>query len=389
MTAIDDTLASSALNRTFSFAMIIGTLMPMAIFAIFARPYDPEDMALSNQLLWFVMFFARGHVGLTYLMYLDRSFATVLRQHRLRMIVMPVLILTLLPLVLMTSDLLFYSAIYVTLAWNIWHFNKQNLGIYSLISIAEGRPSPTMTERRLINAAALLGIAGGYPMLFPGQFNESFFHPWLVEAGNLAVYPFVAVAVCAVGYMFRNWARYSPTKAAFYLISIMLYAMVFVVRAVYPADGFAFAMGQGVGHAIQYTIIVYLVTSSASGAGRLVIEQNIGERVPPLKGGTARLVGGTLITLMIFCWGLYQMKGGDAFAALDEWFGTTVFFHWIVGFAIAGLVSHFVIDAGAFRMSQRPQREWLWGRLGIPKRPARADVPQLSAPPDLATSAST
>lgn len=354
--------------------MIAATLLPMAIFAVMAQPYDPRNPALQNQLLWFVMFFARGHVGLTYLMYLDRSFGSVVREHRLRLIVLPVMILTLLPPILMTSDFLLYSAIYIVLAWNIWHFNKQNLGIYALISIAERCPAPTVTERRLINVAAISGIVGGYPMLFPGQFNDAFFHPWLVTAGNLAIFPFLVVAFYALGYLFWNRTKFTLTKAAFYLIAIMLFGMVFVVRAIYPGNGFAFAMGQGVGHAIQYTIIVYLVTVSASGAGRLLVEQNIGESVPAIRGGTARLIGGTLITLMIFCWGLYQMKGGDAFAALDQWFGTTVFLRWIAGFAVAGLVTHFVIDAGAFRLSLKPQREWLWGRLGIPKSPARVSA---------------
>jgi hypothetical protein len=366
------TTGVAALDKKFSLAMITGTLLPMAIFAVLPHPYHPGNPAMPNQLLWFVMLFARGHVGLTYLIYLDRSFAPVLRQHKLRLIVIPAMILTMLPLLLMTSDVLLHAAIYIVLAWNIWHFNKQNVGIYALISIAERRPSPTMTERRLINAAAFFGIAGTYPMLFPADFSDNFFHPWLVTGGNLALYPFAAIAASAVAYMLWHWQRYSLIKAVFYLMTIFAFGMVFVVRAIYPGNGFAFAMGQGVAHAIQYTIIVSLVTVAASGDGRLLVLRNIGETVPAGKAGIARLVGGTLITLTIFCWGLYQMKGGDALAALDQWFGTTVLLRWIVSFAVAGLVTHFVIDAGAFRLSEKPQREWLWRRLGIPKSPGGA-----------------
>jgi hypothetical protein len=345
--------------------MVIGSAVPLLLFLVLSRPNgDGANSPIENQLIWLLIFFAQGHVGMTYLMYLDRTFHSVVRERKLRFVIMPIAIFLLVPALMMSSQILFMTGSIIVIGWNIWHFNKQNLGVCSLISIAEGVPTLTSFDKYLVNAACLIAIAAHYPVALSGYFGETWIQPLLASIGSFAIYPFLAVVTLGVFHMIANHRRYTALKASFYFLALTMFGMVFIGRLYYPGNPTIVSMAYAAAHGVQYILIMYLITISAGLAGQLVIERQLGERLPQAKVNLKGAVAAIMASIALLAWGTYAVASNFWVSSQGATFGMPVT-KLIASLVIAGLFVHYVIDAGAFRLSRKEAREWMRGRIGF------------------------
>ncbi|MEU8796282.1 hypothetical protein [Spirillospora sp. NPDC048819] len=226
-------------------------------------------------------------------------------------------------------------ALLAYLAWQFFHFQKQNLGMAALAGVAQRAGSVRPLERRAI----MLAGAGGIAALLV--------HPELLQLGIDPPLRFmfpVAFAVFAVGVAIGLYAlaRRDGRPAAFtaiYLISLLFFAPVFIFDSPYAA-----VAGLTIAHGYQYLLIVGLV----SGAPRRA------------RSGLTGLCVMVAIALL----------GGIALDQASHMHGSPLLWERaLYGAYLGAVMAHFVIDAGLWRL-----------RDEFPRRFLTASVPYLLKP---------
>jgi hypothetical protein len=218
------------------------------------------------------------------------------------------------------------SFVVVYVAWQFLHYQKQNLGLSALAGVSYGAGSLRKTERRCIVLAACAGIVG----LFGKQ---QFFGHLLPVDLSATFTPAKAVFVAVIGAGIWAVARRPPETRPWqflvmYGLSLAFFAPVFIFDSTLAATG-SFAIA----HGYQYLLIVGLV---AAGHRRVVSLASL---------MAVGLVGG-LVLDRVAVW----QHGGPIASA-------------VFGASIGVVLSHFVVDAGLWRLRDRFPREFLTSRL--------------------------
>ncbi len=358
-------LPSNKLRRLFSLTMVAGTLIPILAFMLYFSLSDGKFTVAEMQLTVLIFLFGQGHVGETVLMYFDREFRGIIRNNKNRFIYIPIILIVIFPVFLSANENLFNIAMFIMIPWNLWHFSKQNIGVCALVCLAEGRPTPNNIEKHLVNASCVLAIAAHYPLGFPNPVGWVWLHEVFVRIADFAVFPYLCVLALALGNMVVHRKRYNAVTAAFFLLALTFFSMVFLARVLDPGSVLAVNIGYVTAHAIQYTVIMYLMASAAGSAGELFVKRHIDAHTTKKAFSVWRCVPGVALAAAIILWGIYRVQGDVEIAATGGFSAENFFTNWLIASATTVVFVHFVIDAGAFRLSEKPQRDWVKDRLGF------------------------
>jgi hypothetical protein len=338
-------------------------MLAVTILPVLAVPLFGAEPEISGQfdldILWVIFFFARGHVALTLLLYFDKTFIAITKNHPIRLVVAPLALLLVLPFALMADDRLLKISIFVVFVWNVWHFHRQNLGVLALVSISRRQAPPDRAFKLLANLAAIAGILSFCPRQFEAAYGDVDLPSWAGLDRLLLAICLLAIAG-AVAKAIVTWGRGSLSTLLFSTTIVGVYCIVFL----YPEDILYFAMAQATAHGLQYAIIVYCIGYSSAAAGDVVAP------APQVaKAAPAQLFYGCIVTAILFLWSLFVLKGGYLAGALDSHMGTQAVLRWVQAFAVTALFAHFVIDGGAFRLREKGQRDWMRARMGAVMSP--------------------
>lgn len=360
-----EALPNSRVRRLFSLTMVAGTLTPILAFMLYFSFSDGNYSALEMQLTVLIFLFGRGHVGETVLMYFDRDFHGIVSNHKYRFIYIPIFLIAVLPIVLSANEMLFNIALFIIIPWNLWHFSKQNVGVCALVCLAEGRPTPNNIEKHLVNASCLLAIAAHYPLGFPNPVGWVWLHEVFVRIAEFAVIPYLCVLAAAIAFMIVHRKRHNAVTASFFLLALTFFSMVFLARVLDPGSVLAVSIGYVTAHAIQYTVIMYLMASAAGSAGELIVKRQVDPHAPRKAFSLWRCIPGAALTATIVIWGIYRLQGDIEIADVGGFAPGDFFTNWLIASATTVVYVHFIIDAGAFRLSEERQRNWVKNRLGF------------------------
>jgi hypothetical protein len=356
---------SSRQRRLFSLTMIAGTLIPILAFMLFFSLSDAKYTIVEMQLTVLIFLFGQGHVGETVMLYFDKQFRGIIQNHKFRFIHIPIFLIVVFPIVLSLNEALFSIAVFIIIPWNLWHFSKQNIGVYAFVCLAEGRPTPNKIEKYLVNASCVLAIAAHYPLGFPNPVGSVWLHEWFVRIADFTVYPYLGVIALAVVMTIADRARHNVFTASFLFLALTFFSMVFLARAMGPGNVLAVNIGYVTAHAIQYTIIMYFLASAAGSAGELFVKRNDDAGAAEKRFSLWRCVPGIALAAGIGLWGMYRLHGDVEIAAVGGFSAENIFTNWLVASATTVVYVHFIIDAGAFRLSEKRQRDWVKGRMGF------------------------
>lgn len=202
-------------------------------------------------------------------------------------------------------------------AWQFFHFQKQNLGLAALAAASRGLPSLRPGERRAIVAAGAAGTCGlmAHPALLQLKV-----YPRLGTLFPLAALAFGVAVFAGVVLLLRRTPADRPTGfCVVYLMTLLFSLPVFVFASPYAAVG-----GMTIAHGLQYLLLVGLV---AAGDAR----------------GTKRMLRlGALCNLALL--------GGAALSVASHLHGAETAGRLLFGAYLGALMSHFVIDAGLWRL---------------------------------------
>jgi hypothetical protein len=312
--------------QVFLAAVSFATLFPFA-----AIPYTEHVIPDTTSALgvFFILNFVGSnfHVAATGWFYTDPAMRAHFRARPLRYLAIPALLV-------IGSAVLFQAAsmsqrsylLAAFISWQLWHYQKQNVGLLSFIAAgSDGKPL-SQWERRTLMMAAISGILGYFSVSEFGQSGLAHQLAWLHRAGG-AIYLALPVAL-AITIIKTPALRTNPLRLAFLLIGSAFFLPTFIF-----GDQHSALVGYAVAHGLQYLVFMGVVSVGRPRPGMSMV----------LLLAIATL-GAVLLNKMA--------TAGEA----------------SYGFALYGaflgvVMAHFVLDAGIWRLREPFQRGYMRERF--------------------------
>jgi hypothetical protein len=229
----------------------------------------------------------------------------------------------------------------VYFAWQLWHYQRQNLGFVALAARSSGVTGSTTKERRVImvaGGAGVVGLVSRPAALQLGVSGVSGVSSW---AWPLAVGALGASIVIGIWLLIR---RPSSDRSPA-LVGVTVMTLVFPLPLFVFTSPFASIGGMTIAHGLQYLVFVGAIAAGNAGPGRRVT-------------GVAAMV-------------VIALTFGAALATASHLHGGGAATRSIYGAYLGLVMTHFVIDAGTWRL-----------RDPIPRRLLARCVPSLLGYPD-------
>jgi hypothetical protein len=243
----------------FTAGLALATFTPLVLAPLLA-PRDSRGTAEALGVLLAVAY--AGHIAVTGWLWTLPDVREMVRTNRWRMTVLPVILVALGAIVglTMARDILDWLLLGF-FAWQFTHFQRQNLGLVTLIGAKWSAEPLTVTERRLIAIAGWCGTAGLLA------------RPTLLGLPNASLTPLVENAVtplalaglgaCTIGAVIASLRSRRPTPViCAYLTAVLFFAPVFLFTT--PA---AAVTGLVIAHGLQYICVVGWRSHTVNGGG--------------------------------------------------------------------------------------------------------------------------
>lgn len=333
---------SLPLRRWFLIGLLFATWLPIGFFLLLAPPASASG-GLSNIRSIF-LFLGTAHVPATFYFYIDKEFSSIRRSHPIRYFYVPLF------LIIATGAVFAFASVTVQAfalltywSWQAFHYGRQNLGMYAFASIAETGRAPKRTEKIVIELATILAIVGTFKVLgsavAPAYLHRSF--DYLYHFGFIA---FLAVTVFAVVVYIKYFQSTSVFKTAFYFTAVLFFLPVFI-----STDNNVGFLSYAIAHGLQYIIFMGVISASRS-------DEKL--KASLYKNVTIFLV---LLLLVGFAfWRVNDLREMEFIKANWTYARVADFFY---GAVLGATMSHFVIDASAWRLSLAKQRSFITKRF--------------------------
>jgi len=324
----------SAKWRTF--LLMVGVASALPFVAVPVSQHVAAGTQASLEAMVILSFLGNNfHVALTGWFYTDREMRPHFAARPWRYAIVPAgLIAGMALLFHFATPLVRSIALAAFLCWQLWHYQKQNVGLLSFIASgsASGAPVPVSAwERRVLGFAAIPGILGFFSLTPIGlpQFAAAFM--WSYAAGALLYVPVVigaAIAIVKVPAL-----RTSRLRLATFLFGVLFFLPTYLFH-----DPVSATASYALAHGLQYVVFMGVVAGGRA----------------PLLPSLIMLIGiGTLGALLLNSAILApDMKDFPyGFAAYGAFLGV--------------VMSHFVLDAGIWRLREPFQRGYMRRRFAF------------------------
>jgi hypothetical protein len=327
-----------SLRRWFLVSLLLGTWLPIAFFIFLAPPVGVSGGLASLKAVF--LFLGTAHVPATLFFYADRDFSSIRKSHPVRYFYVPIF------LILVTGVLFAFASftiqafvLLIYWSWQAFHYGRQNTGIYAIASIAETGKAPRKAEKLVIDVGTVLAILGTFKVLgtpvAPAYLRVSF--DYLYQFGFLA---FCALAVVSVVVYFKYLQDTSLFKTLFFFTAVFFFAPVFI-----STDNNIGFLSYAIAHGVQYIIFMTVISVRAG---------NDETRSALVKSLTVFLV--FLLVLGFAFWRVSDLR--EIEFVKSSW-GYARVADFLFGAVLGATMSHFVVDASAWRLSMAKQRSYV------------------------------
>ena len=324
----------------FYWLLLSISVVPYAIFpAVFAGKAPPNTETVRQAIL----FLANAHIAITLFFYWDTGFRAIRTANPFRYAWLPAAAVVLGGLSYALISPPYEIAWWVGYAaWQNWHFGKQTFGLYALVN-ADQSPDRRVSsmERWIIHVAVLLGTFGGIWVVTAGSGGEVDAYAHIIR--RFCGYGTLALVALALGYA---WTRAMNAKqAVFFLLSVAFFAPQYIASTI--DLGF---VPYSVAHSLQYLFIMSIVAFNIRHPAR---EDGFdGGLITAIVFFAILLVGGAVVTIR-----------GEFGGLMTGLFGWPWLGRFVTGAMFGLVMAHFVVDAHAWRLREKPQREFVFGRM--------------------------
>jgi hypothetical protein len=334
---------ATKLKPAFLFALLLSTWVPMIFFVWNAR--------LESVLYGFgamksmLLFLGTAHVPATIFFYVDKDFAEIIKTNKLRYVYLPIVLTVATGFVFAFGGTAVQA--YVLLiywSWQAFHYGRQNTGIYSFLSIAKRGTKPDRSEKIIIDLATWCGIIGTFKILGLGVAPAYMREP--VEGlYRFGTWAFAAVLLASIAVYIKNVKRTTPLLTVFYFTLVCFFLPIFISTDITVAF-FSYAMA----HGLQYLVFMTVVSLNFS-------PQSVSNRIH--VANAVKLFGFIIVVGFIF-YRSNDLKTIEFFTSHGTPLRAVDF---VIGAILGATMAHFVIDAGAWRLSKPQQRMYIGNRF--------------------------
>ncbi|MCU1264978.1 MAG: hypothetical protein JWM21_1296 [Acidobacteria bacterium] len=334
-----------ARRRWFTLALLVSTWVPLALFIALGQSTSLGVGNLSIRGIF--LFLSTAHVPATLFFYTDKEFASIVRSKPARYIYFPIILTVGTGLVLAFSNPTTQAFVFLTFwGWQAFHYGRQNTGVYAFVSIAEKRRPASKLEKLAIDAGTICGILGTFKIL---GFNVSPVYlqgllEFLYQVGKFGL---LGVAVFSLFVYFRNFKETTLLK------SIFFFTLVFFFLPIWLSENINVTfLSYAIAHGLQYITFMSVVSLNS-------------KPDDPASVFPYRSVGKFLLFLLVV--GFIFFRAGDL-KSLQTIQSSAVLLRlvdFLIGAILGATMAHFVIDAGAWRLSKVAQRAYMSKRFGF------------------------
>jgi hypothetical protein len=332
------------LRRWFLVSLLLGTWVPIAFFILIAPSVGPSGGLASLKAVF--LFLGTAHVPATLFFYADKDFAAIRKNHRVRYIVVPLVLIVATGIVFaFTSFTIQAFALLIYWAWQAFHYGRQNIGIYAFASIAETGRAPKKAEKFAIDCGTVLGILGTFKVLgaavAPAYLRASF--DYLYQIGFVS---FFVLGIFSIAIYFKYFQDTSLFKTLFFFTSVFFFAPVFV-----STDNNIGFLSYAIAHGLQYIIFMSVISFSAGN-----------DKVQP---ALYKNVAVFLVFLLLLGFAFWRVNDLRGFEFVKSTWAYARIADFLFGAVLGATMSHFVIDASAWRLSMAKQRSYITKRFNF------------------------
>jgi hypothetical protein len=330
------------LKRRFLVSLLLATWLPIAFFTLLA-PSAGASSGLAGIKTVF-LFLGTAHVPATLFFYTDKDFAEIRKNHPFRYIYVPVLLIVFTGLLFAFASFIVQAfALLLYWAWQAFHYGRQNTGIYAFASIAETGRAPRKAEKFAIEVGTVLAILGTFKIMgtavAPAYLHHSF--DLLYQTGFVA---FLALAVFSVAVYVKYYRDTSLFKTIFFFTAVFFFLPVFI-----STDNNIAFLSYAIAHGLQYIIFMTVISATTPDAKA---------RSFPYKSVATFLV--FLLIIGFAFWRVNDLREIEFVKGTWAYARTADF---LFGAVLGATMSHFVIDASAWRLSMERQRSYITKRF--------------------------
>lgn len=334
-----------AARQRFLLALLLSTWIPMLFFFSLAH-LETTYFGIRGMKSIF-LFLGTAHVPATFFFYTDKNFSHIIRQHRARYIYFPLALTIAAGLLVAFSNPTTQAYLFLIFwGWQAFHYGRQNLGIYSFTSIAQQTGAPDRLEKLSIDLAMICGILGTFRILGLGVAPD-YLHGTLNTLYEFGKFGYFAVIVFALYVYARNFQRTTAVKSVFFWTLLLFFFPIYLSNNI-NVTFFSYAIA----HGLQYIIFMGIVS--------LNTEQSV--RATALRCQNALKLMGLMLGLGIL---FYKVDALRSFELVKSNVFLVWSFDFLFGAVLGATMAHFVIDAGAWRLSKLPQREYMSKSFGF------------------------
>jgi hypothetical protein len=333
------------LKPAFLILLLLSTWVPMLFFLWSSRLEG--FMYGFGGMKTLLLFLGTAHVPATIFFYVDKDFSEIIRKHRARYIYFPLILTVATGLLFAFGGSLIEAYILLLYwSWQAFHYGRQNSGIYSFLSIATRGAKPDRAEKIVIDLGTWCGIIGTFKILGLGV-APAYLHGPIDVLYKFGAWAFGVVLLASIVIYIRNLKRTTPLLTAFYFTLVCFFVPVFISTNISVAF-FSYAMA----HGVQYILFMTVVSLNFA-------PENVSNKVH--IANALKLFCFIIVIGLIF-YRAEELKTIGMFASSPNLLKVVDFF---IGAILGATMAHFVVDAGAWKLSKPLQRMYMGKRFGF------------------------
>jgi len=275
----DATLSANQPGRLFLLLLVSVTLGPN-LLALIKVSSAGTTQFVADRGLWVFQLLAAPHVMATLYLFFDRrDFAGVPRP-AFTLLAIPIALLIVNGIVLAFAPMpVVLVYVILTVAFTIWHFGRQNVGLVSFANRIAGRNKRNKFEQMTMNLGMLAGLLGAYDAFAPQAFmlNQA---TWQLDLSAIdpifSRFKYVGGAIFAVlfpmtvSHILVQWQRRDALPLVLYGSSVFFFLPMYLSSdPLFAVGTWAFA------HGAQYLVVL-----GFHAAGRAQARSGIGVLMP-------------------------------------------------------------------------------------------------------------
>jgi len=332
-------------KRWFILALLVSTWVPLALFIALGQSTSIGVGLGSIRSLF--LFLSTAHVPATLFFYSDPEFAAIVRSKPARYIYFPILLMVGTGLLLAfagTTTQAFVLLIFW--GWQAFHYGRQNVGVYAFVSIAEKRRAASKLEKLAIDLGTICGVLGTFKIL-GWNVSPGYLHALLELLYQVGKYGLIAVAAFGLLVYFRTFKETTLLKTIFFFTLVFFFLPIWLSENINVTF-----LSYAIAHGLQYITFMSVVS----------LNSRPGDRAREFP---YRSVGKFLVFLLLVGFIFYRAVDLRALTVISSSTVLTRSVDFLIGAILGATMAHFVIDAGAWRLSKVPQRAYMSKRFGF------------------------